>query len=281
VIFDFAQMTTVDSLEKVPEDFRGLYSDIGDGKYSLRSDDPGVSSAVSAVTRLNNALKAARTDASRAAASRGEDLAPLAAFGSSAAEIAEAVNARIEELETKLQGATGKKSEEIEKRIEKLKNDLMGTHKREVDAREDRIKALHGQLHSVLVSDSLTRDSVAAGVDDPDLFAPFVTPSLRPVEENGKLVVRVVDEAGDVRISGVTGEPMTIKERVAELKGQDRFARFFASDAPSGGGGRTQRPNPQRPAAKEMTSTQKISEGLVKGGATRAGGSDRRSAGSY
>jgi polyhydroxyalkanoate synthesis regulator phasin len=281
VNFDFSQMQTVDSIEKVPEDFRGLYAESGDGKYALRSDDPGVKSAVSAITRLNTSLKAARTDAQRAAAARGEDLAPLSEFGSTPAEIAEAVNGKIQELEAKLEGATGKKADEINARIEKLKNDLMGTHKREIDAREERIKALHGQLHTVLVSDSLTKEAVAAGVDDPELFAPFVTPSLKAIEENGKLVVRVVDDGGDVRISGVTGEPMTIKERVAELKSVERYARFFSSEAPSGGGGRTQRPNPQRPAPKDMTAAQKISEGLRKGGATRADGSARRSAGAY
>jgi hypothetical protein len=80
--------------------------------------------------------------------------------------------------------------------------------------------------------------------------------------------VHVVDKAGDIRYSGVTGAPMSIKELVAEMKGHDRYAKLFASEAASGAGP-TRRPTAsggcgaaRRAAAGEHAVPQKIAAGL-------------------
>lgn len=267
--FDFSKNTVVDAIENVPVDFRGLYAEGDDGKFSLRSDDDGVKSAVAAIQRMNGALNASRKEVTELSKKSGVDLTALADYGDTPEAIASGIQAKIDELETKLESTKGKKSaEDVQRQIDKMKNDLMEAHKAEMTKVTQNAEALRTQLHQTLVSDVATREIVAAG-GDPELLMPFVSPTLKPIEVDGKYEVRVVDDAGDVRYSGITGGAMDIKERVAELKGQEKFGRFFTSDAPSGGGAKPtpRNPNPKKPS--EMSPNEKISAGLRAG---QAGG---------
>ncbi len=279
--FDFAANKTVDSIEKVPADFRGLYSEGDDGSFSLRSDDAGVQSAVSAITRLNNALVSSRAEAKAAKDNSGVDLSALEDYGVTPEEIATTVAGKLEELQAQITSGKGKKSaEEVERQIEKIKKDLMKTHQTEVDAKEVVIGGLRGHLHKTLISDAATREIAAAG-GDAEMLMPFVAPTLKPFESDGKYGVNVIDpEDGSTRYSGVTGEPMTIAERVAELKATDKFTKLFSSEAPSGGGTPPNgRKSPQAPKGQELTPVQKISSGLSKGLASKAGATEKVGAG--
>ncbi len=61
--FNENQSVASDKFETaVPKDFQGLYAE-KDGNYVLRTDDPAVGSAVSAITGLNKSLKIARAEA--------------------------------------------------------------------------------------------------------------------------------------------------------------------------------------------------------------------------
>jgi len=270
--FDFAAHKTVDSIDSVPQDFRGLYTEEGDGSYSLRSDDPGVQSAVAAITRMNGALNNARADLKKAGEADGVDLSPLSEFGDDPETIAGAVKSKLEELQTQLAASKGKKSaDEVQATIERMKTDLMTEHEKQVKAKDQMLEGLRGQLHKHLVSDQATRAIVEAG-GDPELLMPFVGPSLQPVEKDGKYSVAVVDENGETRFSGTTGEAMSIKERVAELRATEKFQKFFSSEAPNGGGANPNgRRSPQVPKGKEMSPTDKIKSGLSRGLAGKAG----------
>lgn len=263
--FDFSENTEVADISKVPADFQGLYAREGeDGPYRLASDNEGVKSAVAAITRLNQALKASRAEAK---ANKGKqiDLSPLADFGEDPETIAETVKSKMEELN----GALKKKGgEDLERQVAKIKEELASAHSKDLQGRDTRIEALTGQLHSLLVTNEAVSALQEAGALDPELALPFITKQVKVDETDGKFTVGVIDEAEDVRYSGVTGAPMSIKELVAEMKGKEKFAPLFKSEAPSGGGtppSRGQNRGALSRDTSQLSAVDKISQGLQKG----------------
>lgn len=263
---EFQFQPTVENIESVPQDFRGLYAEAEGGGYALRSDDEGVKSAVSAITGLSKALKVARTEA-QGWKGKSVDLSALAEYGDSPEAI-------LEGFQEKLAEATkGKKSQEdFLRQIEKVKADLGAEYGQKIEAEKQRSEALKNQLHGILVTGEARSALAEAGAIDADLALPFLTQQVKVAEEDGKFQVMVVDQAGDPRYSGVTGAPMSVKELVAEMKGQEKFGPLFKSESRSGSGAPAngQRRAPSRPTS-ELSATDKIAQGLAKGQATRAG----------
>lgn len=257
--FSFSDSKEVDSIEKVPADFRSLYEE-KDGKFVLSQDDK-VKSAVSAVTRLNDALKAARAEAKKKSVT--VDLSPLADYGTSPEEIAAGVKAKIDALETAAAG-----SKEAKLNLDKVKEEMAKAHAKDSEVRDKKITALKGQLDKLLVQDYAKTSIAELGGDAAtiEILMPHIAPKVRTVEEEGEYRVYVVDKAGDKRYSGVTGEPMSIKELVAEFKASEKFGKLFPSAAPSGGGTRPGAGSGKGMPAKQMdlSPNQKIAAGLNK-----------------
>lgn len=256
--WDFAKNQTVANLDAVPADFRGLYTQDGD-KFKLDSDHAGVKSAVSAITGLNRALVASRAEA-KGYRDKAVDLSALAEFGDTPDKILEGFN-------TKLKEAGKGKGEDVQAAVTKAKEALTTEHTRQRQAWADREKGLLGQLHQLLIGQAATAALAEAEAVDVDLVMPHVTAQVRAIDDNGKVGVVVVDQSGQPRYSGVTGNHMTIKELVAEMRGQEKYGPLFKSKTPSGGGGQPTRRN-TRPATGEDTrsSTDKIQAGLAKRG---------------
>jgi len=255
--FDFATNQTVDSIESVPQDFRGLYTE-ADGKYSLKSDDAGVQSAVAAVVRLNEALNKSRGEV-KTLKSGQVDLTPLSDYGSTPEEIAQAVADKVKTFEDELAKGEGAKLN-----LDKIKEDLAKAHANDLKSKDTRIEALTGQLYGMMVETAAT-SAIAAEKGDVELLMPFIKKQVAPVEEDGKFKVFVVDSDNERRYSGTTGVPMTIKELVAEMKGQEKYGKLFESETPSGPGFKPGARKTMQTPGKELTSVQKISAGLSKG----------------
>lgn len=257
--FEFQEVETIDA---VPEQFRGLYVE-ADGKFKLNDTYKGVAEAV---TGLNRSLKASRAEAKALKGSK-VDLSPLAEFGEDPASIAEAVKNKLSELEGQL--AQGDKAK---LNLDKVKQDLAQAHAKDLEKVNKRAEALQSQLYGLLVENAATT-AIAELKGIPELLMPFVKTQVNVVEEDGEFRVYVVDPQGDRRYSGVTGQPMSIKELVAEMKANEKFGRLFESEAPQGGGtppGGARRPS-QQPAG-ERSSVDKIAAGLAKGQARARGG---------
>lgn len=246
--FDFPE--SVESIDKVPEQFRPVYTE-GENGFQLNESYKGIAEAV---TGLNKSLKAARAEAKNAKGKQ-VDLTPLSDFGETPEEIHQNIQAQIEELQQ--QASKGKDIDP-----EKIKADLAKGFTKERDQLTTRNQALQNQLYSLLVENSATQ-AVAEEKGIPELLMPFIKNQTKTVEEDGEFRVYVTDEQGDVRYSGITGEPMTIKELVKEMKGNERFGRLFESEAPSGGGTPPGAPARRQPQGKkELSSNEKISAGL-------------------
>lgn len=244
--FDFEPQ---DDLARVPEAFRGMYAaePNDEGKYVVAEQLAPVSTAV---VGLNKALKAARAEAK----AKNIDLSPLNEFGETPEEIKQNIQAKLDELAD----AKGAKVD-----IDKIKQDLARGHSKELEKHQTRTQALQNQLYETLVkNEAISAITDAKGI--PELLLPYVSNQVKVVEEDGKFQPYVVDNAGDVRYSGVTGQPMTIRELVSELKANEKLGRAFESEAPRGGG---MNPNGGRKVPmndQPKTSVDKISAGLSK-----------------
>lgn len=251
--FDFSQ--PVDSIEKVPEQFRPLYSQAEDGQFKVAGDYQGV---VEAVTGLNRSLKAARAEA-KAKGDQKVDLSPLKDYGEDPATIAQNFNTKVEELQNQLA-----KGDDAKMNLDKIKEDMAKAQANERQQYQQREQALQNQLYGLMVKNEAT-NAIASEKGIPDLLMPFIENQVKVVEEDGQFKVFVIDEQGDRRYSGITGAPMTIKELVSEMKANEKFGRLFESDLPEGGG---HPPGPSRkPAPKNepLTANQKIAAGLQQG----------------
>lgn len=248
------EFTAVDSIDKVPEQFRSIYKQDDDGKFIVDDTYKGI---VEAVTGLNRALKAARAEAK---AKTPVDLSPLAEYGKTPEEIKANITAKLKELQDELA-----KGGEAKLNLDKIRQELAEAHAKELEKANKRNEALQNQLYSLLVENAATAAVVELkGI--PELLLPFIKQQVKVVEEEGQFNVYVVDSSGDRRYSGVTGQPMTIKELVAEMKANEKFGRLFESEAPVGGGmpprgGST----PPRQPSRVLSATEKIAIGLAKG----------------
>jgi hypothetical protein len=221
--FDFVP---VDSLEKVPQQFRPLYAtEAGtDGKFGIAETFKGTAEAF---VGLGRALKAERAAAKNRTT---VDLSPLAEYGDSPEKIRESIATKIRTLEEEL--AKGGKIN-----VEKIKGELAAAHLAEKAQLTARATALQGRLYEKLVDDDV-RAALARpeSKGSPDLLLDPIRKKVKVAEEDGRFLVYVIDDGGDRRYSGVTGQPMTIAELVTEMRADPRYARAFDSDAASGGG---------------------------------------------
>jgi hypothetical protein len=249
--FDFNE---VDAIDKVPEAFRGMYKPGEAGKFSV---DPTLTPVKEAVVGLNKALKAARAEAK----AKNVDLSPLEEFGKTPEEIKAAVLAKTKELQDQL--AQGK---DAKLNLDKVRQELAEAHGKELKKATTRGEALQKQLYSLMVDNAATSAVVELkGV--PDLLLPFIRNQVRVTETDGEFRVFVVDAQGDQRYSGVTGQPMTIKELVAEMRGNEKFGRLFEAEEKKGAGtppGKKSAPGPGA-GNENRSSVSKIAAGLSKG----------------
>ena len=81
-------------------------------------------------------------------------------------------------------------------------------------------------MYGLLVENNATNAVVdAKGV--PELLMPFIKGQVKVIEEDGSFNVYVVDPQGDRRYSGITGQPMNIKELVMEMKANEKVRAFI------------------------------------------------------
>lgn len=242
--FDFS--VKVDSLDKVPEQFRPLFVQGEDKQFALGDGFKGVAEVV---TGLNKAIKAERKNK--------PDLSGLSDFGTTADEIVTSVKTKITDLTKQL-------ADKANVNPEKIKQEFAKQHGDEITKLTKRNEGLQAQLYQHLV-DSRATAAIAENKGVPELVLPFVRNQIKVVEENGVFNVYVVDGAGDRRFN-MAGQPLSVAELVREMRADPKYGRLFDADDTSGGGKPPK--NPAKGAQSnsgELSSVQKISMGLKRG----------------
>lgn len=220
--FDFEKNMVVDTLDVVPDQFKPLYVE-KEGKYSIDNTDPKTKSVVEAILGFNKALKASRGEADNLR-KKSVDLSSLREFGDTPEAIKAAFDAKLTELS---------KNPQVD--IDKIKLDISKGFLAEKDGLAKKAEALQSQLYSVLVENTaLSAINELKGI--PELIMPFVKNQVKALTEDGKFKVVVVDADNNTRYSTTTGEPMTVKEFIVEMKSTERFGRLFESESRSGAG---------------------------------------------
>jgi hypothetical protein len=255
--FEFGKNTTVDTLDKVPEQFRGLYAQ-GDGGFVLNEQYASVGTAVDG---LNRSLKAARRDADDFK-KKVPNMDGYAAIGQllglegDDAANADALRAAVEK--------TLSESKDGKVNWDKMKKDLESGFNKKLADKDGELGTMNKTLQKYLVATAaVTAISTHKGV--PELLLPHITAKTKVIKEGEDYVVRVVDDTGDPR-GNASGGFMSIEDLVKEMKASPVFGRAFESEQKSGsgtppgsGGKQFQQPKGDRSA------TDKIAAGLTKG----------------
>jgi hypothetical protein len=241
--FEFAKNGEVDDVNKVPEQFRGLYTQV-DGKYKLGEGYAGIASAVDG---LNKSLKAARRDADEH--KKGKvDLTPFSAIGQLVGlEGDDAVNP--ETLKSAVERIISE-SKDGKVNWDKMKRDLETGFNSKLTQKDGELQTMSKTLQKYLVNSAAVQ-AIAAHKGVPDLLLPHIAAKTKVIKEGEDYVVRVVDETGDPR-GNASGGFMTIEDLVKEMKASPVFGRAFESDNTQGTG--------TKPGSTQQRSQQKQNE---------------------
>jgi hypothetical protein len=252
--FIFGDNTTVDKIDKVPEQFRGLYVQ-GETGYSLKDDYKGV---VGAVDGLNRSLKAARRDADEHKRNR-PDVSAYAQVGQLfGLEGDDAVNA--EALRTAAEKLISE-SKDGKVNWDKMKASLESGYRKQLGDKDAELGTMNKTLQKYLVTTAAVQ-SIATHKGVPELLLPHITGQTKVIKEGDDYVVRVVDQAGDPR-GNASGGFMTVEDLVKEMKASPTFGRAFESESKSGTGtppGSGQQRHQQK---TELSANEKIARGLA------------------
>ncbi len=141
-----------------------------------------------------------------------------------------------EELETKKAEDKGE--------FDKLKQQILEKHGEKEKGWKERESFLIGQLENNLVTAELTK-AIVAKKGSPDLLLHALRKNVKVVEEDGRIVAKVVDENGTPRIASEKGDPLGMDALVEEYYNNPVYQRAFdpsgtsGSGAPAGGGSGT------------------------------------------
>jgi hypothetical protein len=119
--------------------------------------------------------------------------------------------------------------------FQKLKEQLINEHKRELEAKETYIKQLLNEkqslddtLNTTILSNSVAIEAGKAKAYNPKIVEMIIAQEAKvELTEDGKRVIRFYDSNGVLRVNGKTGDPLTVKERIAEMKASEEFAYLF------------------------------------------------------
>lgn len=205
---------TVESIDAIPEEQRGLYKE-ANGKFVLDVD--GYEDPVGLKTALQKEREAAKQASKQAQA--------WAALGKSPEEIQALVEAQAQAERDKL----SKNGE-----WDKLRDQMVQQHKSELAKKDEAISSREAALHKHLVDASAVA-ALAAAKGSAALLLPHVRAAVKVVEEGGEYVVRVLDKSGNPRVNG-KGEFLSIEDLVSEMRQSDEFGRAFDATGTTGGG---------------------------------------------
>ena len=280
-MWDFVANATVDSLDTVPDEFKGLYeADKASGKFGIAAHAKGiVDNYVGMAKRYDTLAKQRKDDNQKDAARRMVLKSVTDVIGEMGWEIGDDESKLGEVLKTNLSSLVeaNKAGKQNKIDLDKVKADF----DKRFAAEKAKFDAELGVMQGSLTEHMLTASAVAALAEagtvekGVDLLMPIIHKAAKVIKtEDGKYAVRVVDADGNVRVNG-KAEPMAVKELVAELK--TTYPMAFKSENKGGGGqppnaARTGagRQSPQQKAAgaagaEEMTGVQKIAAGLKAG----------------
>ncbi len=260
-IFDFEANKNVDTLEVVPEQYRGLYVEadngftISESATSIIADYVGTSKAL----EKSKADKKAASDESaqrRITTKAYDDI--LVTLGIEEDDRnAEGLQKYVEGLNDQIKGGKENRTS-----VEKIQAQAEERIRAAVATKDEELAGMAKSLHTYMIGEAAVRELTSVG-GSADLLMPHVVSSAKVIKnEEGEYQVRVVDDQGDIRYDGAGGF-FLLKDLVSEMKASEKFGAGFKSEQKSGGGSQPGSGHTVATQQKgELSSAKKIEAGL-------------------
>lgn len=235
-----------ESADDIPENLKEYYAESDAGGYILSvSDESGY--ALENVQGLKSTLGKLKDRATKAE----EGLKQFSAIGRSPQELAEALS----QLES-MQISQGEESEAISRmkaELESVKRSARENVEKATAPIQSLADARMEQIKDLLIDSQLQNAIIEAG-GNPRLLMPILKNEVRArTDEEGKVVVEIVDGEGTPRIKGQDLTPMGFADLVAERRNDPDLAVAFKANGHSGGGTTPDSTTQQGGARREFT----------------------------
>lgn len=203
----------LENIDGVPEKYQGLYEKTESG-FRL---DTTLSEKLD-VSGLKKALHSER-----------ENNRSMTRLLKGFQEIAESPEAIMEKLNTPQSKKTDdtENKEDLEAKLEKRYSSI-------IKEREDEIQKTKTLLSNTIVASEINQALVNNGGHS--LLHSHIMSKVKPVEENGKYKIRVLDNDGDPMYSNSGRDFMTVDEYVKQLKTSPEYAGVFQGSNKTGAG---------------------------------------------
>ncbi|NOJ92023.1 hypothetical protein HMI51_03555 [Corallococcus coralloides] len=246
---EFEWQQELETLDIVPEKFRGLYAK-GEGEAAKYTLDADVVKRMD-TTSLSTALKKER-DAVK-------DLRAQVAGYQKLGKTPEDAEKQLGELRAQL--AEAQKGKEGAAAWEKQRAELESGHAKVLTEKDSTIERMRTTYHQ-RVANAEALAAIAEAKGSTSLLLPYVERYVKVIEEDGDFLARIVDAKGEPRVNK-SGGYVTTREFVAELKKNPDFARAFESSGSSGSGTPPGGKTGGTPGGEKLSSTQRIAKGLA------------------
>lgn len=271
--FDFEANGTVESIDTVPEKYRGLYAEgaddnagkhiLSDAAKGLVADYLGVSKTLAGV-RVDKKKVGDENAERRIATKAVDDFAASIGLDVGDDGVVVALKTFVEDLQGQVKGG-----KEIKINLDKVQAEADKRVATVTETKDAELTDMRGALHKHLISDAASR-ALAEHKGSMDLLLPHVVNACKVVRnpDTGEYAVTVLDDEGASRFDSAGGL-MGVAGLVAEMKTKEKFERAFDSEAKPGTGAKPGSMN--RPVMKtgagdrELSPTEKIRIGLQKG----------------
>lgn len=224
---DFNFPAEVDDLKTLPKDVQGLYVKNDAGKFGLdpvlhkRMDTSTLSTTLDKVRKENKQMEKMVAGFKQLG------------LGDTPEEAMAAIKARMEELDDGTDEGD-KKVSKLKQLRESLKAEFEETLKKTVGEKDEQLTKMQRSLQKNMIE----REAIAAlskHKGSTELLLPHVISKLALVEDDGELVVRVVDKDGDP-ISDGKGGYKSVEQFVSEMRTDEKFSRAFDASGRTGTG---------------------------------------------
>ena len=262
--FDFEANKTVDSLETIPEQYRGLYGET-DGGFTVNE---AATQLVADYVGTSKALEKSKADKKAASDESAQRRITTKAYDDIMVTLgieeddrnADGLQGYITGLNDQIKGG---KDQRIN--VEKVQAQAEERIRAAVATKDEELAGMAKSLHKYMIGEAAVRELTAVEAHA-DMLMPHVTQYAKVIKnEEGDFQVRIIDDQGDVRYDGAGGY-MTLGGLVKEMKLSDKFGAGFKSTTSSGGGSTPGSSNKTIiPGQKtSLTAVQNIEAGLDK-----------------
>jgi len=218
--------TRVESLDAVPENYRGAYAEVeGGGAFELSTEAVGSFELVD-----TGNLKSALVKESGTVESLEKALAPFKRFEESGIGVDDALKA-VERIAEWDKGNIDNEAEVV-RRIDSVKQQMVAEHEAEKSGLVSTNEKLSSKLRTLLIDNEAIK-AIEARKGNVELLLPHVRQRVKVIEKDGDFGVQVLLESGEPAIDGA-GNGIGID---ALIKGfEEKYPMAFKGAASSGGG---------------------------------------------